>query len=85
MFAFTSDRSFYRTAPTHRLGYSALSGQFLSPGHPQVASSGQSTPRQPITMGRSSYLARMGKKGRLSKHNPAWQRIRELHAQRFGR
>lgn len=49
MFVFTSDRSFYRTAPTHRLGYSALSGRFLSPGHPQVASSGLSTPRPPIT------------------------------------
>lgn len=26
----------------------------------------------------------MGSAGRLSKHDPVWQRIRELHAKRFG-
>lgn len=33
----------------------------------------------------SIYLKLAGCAGRLSKHGPAWRRISELHAQRFGK
>jgi site-specific DNA recombinase len=39
----------------------------------------------PIPWGRGSYIEQMaGCTGRLSKHAPAWERIREMHAKRFG-
>jgi site-specific DNA recombinase len=56
---------------------------------PQAAQSPETQPqddRSPVFRGSGSQSMQMaGLTGRRSKHDPAWRRIRELHAQRFGK
>jgi hypothetical protein len=58
------------------------------PGHDTIVSSiwDDSARRREQTKFEQRYAPfETGSEGRLSKHDPVWQRIRELHAQRFCR